>query len=114
MWVKSEAMSNGDGSRWLMGLFRVDDPLTTVPSHIFTIQGIQGWTDVQVGCPEEGCKAGVIPDGWAWGWMSGDKKVIDIHPDAQNILITCGSDGCPTPWPHAQGSTELTASKDRD
>jgi hypothetical protein len=114
MWVKSEATSHSEDQGWLVGLFRIDDFQTSAPSQKWVIQGIQGWTDIQVGCPQEGCKVGVIPDAWAFGWMSPDKKVIDVHPDAQNILITCGSDGCPTPQPHARGSIALTASKDRD
>jgi len=115
MWVRSIIKSNGDYGRWEFGLFNLEDSQCTIPLRPITlVEGIQGWTDLQYGVPGEGMQVAVIPAGWAKGWMLGDKVRLVVHPNAQCITISCGTDGCPTPWPHMQGSIGLTATADRD
>ncbi|MBR0779008.1 hypothetical protein JQ625_29645 [Bradyrhizobium diazoefficiens] len=95
MWARSVAKSNGDGSRWLLGLFRLYDPLVAVPERTWVIQGIQGWTDLDYGAGS-GIKIAVIPEGWAFGWTSPVKETKAVFGGAENITISCGPAGCPT------------------
>ena len=115
MWVRSVIKSNGDGGSWEFGLFTINDMVRFIPAHRFVIQGIQGWTDLGIGCPDEGCQVVVIPAGWAFGWASGDRTVLVVHPDKQDITISCDPEsGCPTPFPKRTGSIVLTATANRD
>ena len=111
MWIRSVAKSNGDGNRWEFGIFNLDDPVCTVPLRPITVvQGMQGWTDLEFGCPSEGCQVAVIPAGWAFGWLSPTVKAkLEVHPDKQDITISCSADGCPVAGPTSQGSIVLTA-----
>jgi hypothetical protein len=95
MWARSVAKSNGDGSRWLLGLFKLTDPVVAVPERTWFIQGIQGWIDLDYGAGS-GVKIAVIPHGWAFGWLSKIKVTKAVFDAAQNITISCGPRGCPT------------------
>lgn len=110
MWVRSVAKSNGDGNRWEFGIFNLTDPECTWPLRPITVvQGTQGWTDLEFGCPSEGCQVAVIPAGWAFGWLSPVRVRLTVHPDKQDITISCAEDGCPVPYPNSGGSIVLTA-----